>query len=121
MGLLCASGTRGRASSAIKTEKKDLDMGFIKKVIIFAILGGALYFLLSYHFVLFGRNIKLLKKSELTLKYTIYNTSGRAPESILKVEPLYRDGIGELLVEMGVMSEENLKLYKQIRSEKEES
>lgn len=96
-------------------------MGFIKKLVIVVILGGILYFLLSYHFILFGRQVKLLKKSERTLKYTIYNTTGRTPESILKVEPLYRDGIGELLVEMGIMTKEKLELYKETNTEEETS
>lgn len=95
-------------------------MGFIKKAIIVVILGGILYFLLSYHFIFFGRQLKLLKKSERTLEYTIYNTSGRTPESILKVEPLYRDGIGELLVEMGVMTKEKLELYKEVHEGEDE-
>jgi hypothetical protein len=96
-------------------------MDFIKKAIIVVILGGILYFLLSYHFIFFGRTVKLLKKSERTLSYTIYNTTGRTPESILKVEPLYRAGIGELLVDMGVMTKEKLELYKGTNTEEEDS
>ena len=96
-------------------------MGFIKKAIIVVILGGILYILLSYHFIFFGRSVELLPKSERTLKYTIYNTTGRTPESILKVEPLYIDGIGELLVKRGLMTKEKLELYKETHTEEEDS
>jgi len=87
-------------------------MNFLKKLIIFAIIGGVFYFALSYHFILFGTTIKLLKKSELTMKYTIFYAKGKTNSTILGVEELYKDGIGELLVEMEVMSEEELELYK---------
>ena len=87
-------------------------MEFVKKIIIFGIVVGIGYVLMSYHFILFGTTVKMLKKSNPTLKYTIFNTKGKDPSKILKIEELYNDGIGELLVEMGVISEERLELYK---------
>ena len=81
-------------------------MRFRKKIIIWAILGTVLYFLLSYHFIVIGNTVKLLKKSSLTLEYTLFNAKGKTNESILSVYELREDGIGDLLVEMGRLSEE---------------
>lgn len=55
-----------------------------------------------------GMNVKPLKKSIRTLKYTVYNVKGKDPERILKIKELREDGIGELLVEMGIISEDEL-------------
>jgi hypothetical protein len=73
----------------------------IKKIAIFAILGAALYVLLSYHFIFIGNSIKPLKKTQLTLKYTIFSTKAKSVESILAIDELRKAGIGELLVKMG--------------------
>ena len=88
-------------------------MHFFKKLITFAIIAGVFYGLLSYHFIIVEKSIKLLKKSELTLVYTIYSTRGKTIETILSEEALWNDGIGELLVKEGMMSEEKLEMYKE--------
>jgi hypothetical protein len=77
-----------------------------KKFILFLILAGGLYFCLSYHFVIVGKSVKLLKKSELTLEHTFVNTNGRTNKALMKIDQLREDGLGELLVELGRMSEE---------------
>jgi hypothetical protein len=82
-------------------------MPFWKKVVLWGSLATVLYIALSFHFVFFDwRNIKVLKKSELTLSYTFFSAQGKTNRVILKVEPLRRDGIADLLVEVGRMSEE---------------
>jgi hypothetical protein len=84
-------------------------MHFLKKVLIFGILGGALYILLSYHFIFFGiKNVEMLKKSSLTLNYTVFNAAGKDVESILYIDPLREDGIGEILVERGLITQKEL-------------
>lgn len=50
--------------------------------------------------------MKLLKKANLTLDYTFFNTKGKTNESILSIDELREDGIGDLLVEMDRLSEE---------------
>jgi hypothetical protein len=80
----------------------------IKKTIIWGIVGVLFYFLMSHHIVFVGSNIKLLRKSHLTLEYTIFSTQGKTNESIMGVDQMRRDGIGDLLVEMGRMSQEDL-------------
>lgn len=80
----------------------------LKKTIIWGIVGGFFYFLLSHHIIFVGTKAKLLKKSNLTLEYTIFSTQGKNNASILDIGPLREDGIGELLVEMGKMSQAEL-------------
>lgn len=86
-------------------------MQFFKKVFIWAIVGAIFYVLLAYHFVVIKNSVKLLRKEELTLKYTIYSTKGKKPENILDIDPLWNAGIADLLVENGLMSKEELKAY----------
>jgi hypothetical protein len=66
------------------------------------------YFILSTHFIFIGSNLRILKKSHLTLEYTIFSTQGKSIESIMNVDDLREDGIGELLVEAGKITEEQL-------------
>ena len=80
----------------------------LKKGLFWGIVGAVFYFLLSYHIVFIGSSIRLLKKSQLTLEYTIFSTQGKTNESILGVEEMREDGIGELLVDMGKLSEDEL-------------
>ena len=88
-------------------------MEFVKKIITFGIIAAIIYFLVSYHYIMNGTKVKLLKKSTRTLKYTIYNVKGKNPERILQIKELRDDGIGELLVEMGIISKERLELIEE--------
>jgi hypothetical protein len=89
----------------------------LKKKAFFLVLAGALlYFFLSYHIIIIEgnpRNAHLLKKSSLTLRYTFFNTRGRSNESILSVNALREEGSGEILIEEGLMSEQEEKLILQ--------
>ena len=78
----------------------------IKKIFIFGILGGILYFFLSFHLIFINSTIKLLGKSSLTLEYTFFNAKGKTNATILSHDDLRENGIGEILVEMGKMSED---------------
>jgi len=77
----------------------------IKKIFIFGILGGILYFFLSFHLIFINSTIKLLRKSSLTLEYTFFMANGKTNATILSTDNLREDGIGEILIEMGKMSE----------------
>lgn len=77
-----------------------------KKFIFILCLAGALYFLLSYHIIIVDHSFKLLKKSELTLEYTFFFVKGRTNKAIMKIDALREDGIGEILVDLGRMTEE---------------
>jgi hypothetical protein len=86
-------------------------MYLLKKILVFAAIAAVAYFLMSYHCIFIGNQVKLLKKSEFTLKYTFYSVKGRSNASIMAVDDLYKDGIGQLLVDAGKMSEAELNEY----------
>ena len=85
-----------------------MTLPFRKKFIIWVILGTLFYFLLSYHIIIMGEgiNFRLLKKSTFTFEYTIFSTKGKNNRKILAIDILREDGIGNLLIEEGLMSEE---------------
>jgi len=93
----------------------------IKKKISFLFIAGAIiYFLLSYHVIIIGGDIKLLKKSTYTLEYTIFSTKGKSNKRILAIDILREDGIGDLLIEEGLMSEdEEVLILESLRIEEE--
>lgn len=79
----------------------------ITKTIIWIGVGGVLYFLSSNHFVYFGdTKVKLLKKKRLTLSRTFFSTELKTNEMILADDVLREAGIGDLLIDMGLMSTE---------------
>ena len=122
------SGTRGREFESriahhMYESLQDILMAMsLKKKFTFLIIGGAiLYFLLSYHIIITGRgigNIRLLKKSTYTLEYTIFSTRGKSNKKILSIDALREDGIGELLKEEGLMSDEEEALILEILATK---
>jgi len=88
----------------------------IKHFILVAIVGGIIYGLLSYHFIIYmgeeTKTIKPLKKSELSLSDTFISLetgSYSGFEAILKQGTLREDGLGELLVDLGLISQEELR------------
>lgn len=85
-------------------------MRFLKKLVVWGCLAGAAYLLLSHHLIFVGSDVKLLKKTSISLNYTFFSTQGKTNESILSVESLRKAGIGQLLVETGRISEEGLEI-----------
>jgi hypothetical protein len=84
----------------------------LKRIVIFGLIVAAFYFLLAYHYIVIDRSVKMLKKSELTLKYTVFSTKGKTTQAVLSVPELWNDGIGDLLLEEGHITEEELEMYK---------
>jgi hypothetical protein len=81
----------------------------IRNYILIALAVGAFYFLLSHHIVFTSyRDFNLLKKSELTLKYTFFSMKQQSPERILRIDELREAGIEDLLLEKGIVTEERL-------------
>jgi len=80
----------------------------LKKLVIWAVILGCGYFILSNHFIFIGSDLRLLRKSHLTLENTFFSTQGKSIESIMNVDDLRKDGIGKLLVEKGKITEEQL-------------
>jgi hypothetical protein len=83
----------------------------LKQYLLIGAVGAALYFLMSTHIIFCGRdanfvkNVYLLKKSKLDLNYTFVSLNQLTPENIMKIKMLREDGIGELLVDIGKMSD----------------
>jgi len=87
-----------------------------KKVIFLILVGALLYFFLSYHIIFIEgdpRNIRLLKKSSLSLEYTFFDTRNRSNKSMLSIDILRENGIGKILIEEGLMSEQEERLILQ--------
>ena len=80
-----------------------------KRLVIWGCIGVLGYFLLSNHIIIVGTDIRILKKSRLTLEDTFFSTQGKSWQSVLSNIQLRKAGIGKLLVEMGRLTEEELK------------
>lgn len=78
----------------------------IKQYIIWALMAYAFYFLLDHHFIYYQRQVKLLKKMEPSLEYTFFSLENKKPEKILAIDLLRWDGIGDLMVEYDLLSED---------------
>ncbi len=75
------------------------------KYFFIAVLVGIGYFLSVYHIIILNRDFYLLKKPYLTFEYTFYNITNRQPKDVMRVDMLREDGIGDLLVELGLLTE----------------
>ncbi|UCF92181.1 MAG: hypothetical protein JSW39_28610 [Desulfobacterales bacterium] len=78
----------------------------IKQYFFFAVIGAIGYFLLSNHLIFYGKEVHLLKKTSLNLHYTFFSVKDKKPETILKIDHLREAGIGDLLVELDIVGEE---------------
>jgi hypothetical protein len=82
----------------------------LKQYLIIGLIIGGFYFILGHHFI-FTKSLTsfdLLKKKELTLNYTFFSLEQSTPEEALGISELRKDGIGDLMVEKGVISQERL-------------
>ena len=80
-------------------------MSNAKKSLVFIALGAVLYIALTHHFIILDGRLKTLPKSKWSLDYTIYSTHGQTPAVMIAIEDLRRDGIAELLLEAGKLTE----------------
>lgn len=77
----------------------------LTKYFFIAVLLGIGYFFSVYHVIIMEKDFYLLKKPYLTFEYTFYNLTNRNPEEVMRVDMLREDGIGDLLVELGLLTE----------------
>ena len=78
----------------------------IKQYILIAVAAVALYFIMNNHFIFDGPQVHLLKKNSLHLHYTFFSVKAKKPDNIMKIDYLREAGIGDLLVELGIINEE---------------
>ena len=78
----------------------------MKRYILIALAALASYFLLSNHIIFNGKEVYLLKKNSLHLNYTFFSIQEKKPESIMRIDTLREAGIGDLLVDLGIITRE---------------
>lgn len=79
----------------------------LRNYVIIAAVIGAFYYLLSHHFILMSwKDFDVLKKNELTLVNTFYSIRQASPEQTLRIEALRDAGIGDWMVERGMLTVE---------------
>ena len=89
-------------------------MRYLRKFVFWLVIVAIAYFILAYHYVIIGRSVVPLKKASLTLNYTIYNTKGKTNKTIMANKELREDGIGDILVDAGKMTHEELERWMDI-------
>ncbi len=83
----------------------------LKKYLIWAILGAILYGMLSYHIIIIGKSVRFLEKSELTLSYTFFSVIAKENKNIMAIDELRYNGIGDILLEAGLMNKDEYNRY----------
>jgi hypothetical protein len=78
----------------------------IKQYILIGILAVAGYFIMSNHIIFYGKDVHLLKKTSLHLHYTFFSLKEKKPANVMQIHYLREAGIGDLLVELGIIDEE---------------
>jgi len=78
----------------------------LKQYLLIAGAAALLWFVLDNHFIIQGHRVHLLKKSTLNLHDTFVSLDNKRPESILRNERLRKAGLGDLLVELGMITED---------------
>lgn len=80
----------------------------LKRYALIAAAAALLWFVLDNHFVMYGKEVHLLKKDERNLHDTFVSLNNKRPATVLKNDRLREAGIGELMVDIGMLSEEEL-------------
>ena len=80
----------------------------IKQYLLIGLAATVFYYILDNHYVVDGRDIYLLKKTSLHLHETFVSISNERPQTVLKNDILREAGIGELFVELEMMTEDEM-------------
>ena len=78
----------------------------LKQYTLIAAAGALIWFVLDNHFVINGHRVHLLKKETLNLHDTFTSLDNKRPESVLRNDRLRKAGIGDLMVELGLLTED---------------
>lgn len=81
----------------------------IKHYLLILIGLAAFFFILSHHFIFTSwKEIDLLKKDKLSLEYTFFSLKQANPTKVMRIDVLREAGIGDIMVERGLISQEGL-------------
>ena len=83
----------------------------LKQYAIVAAAAALLWFVLDNHFIIDGHSVHLLKKTTLDLHDTFVSLDNKRPESIIQNERLREAGIGDLLVELEIITLDEQSLW----------
>ena len=78
----------------------------LKQYLLIALAAVAVYFILDNHFVFKANRVYLLQKTTLNLHDTFVSLDNKRPETIMENEDLRDAGIGDLMVELEMLTEE---------------
>ena len=78
----------------------------LKQYLLIALAAAAVYFVLDTHFVMKKNRFYLLQKVSLNLNDTFVSLDNKRPETIMENDDLRDAGIGDLLVELGLLTDE---------------
>ena len=77
----------------------------LKQYLLIALAAAALYFVLDNHFVIKEHRFYLLRKTSMNLHDTFVSLDNKRPETIMQNDELRDAGIGDLLVELGLLTD----------------
>ncbi len=78
----------------------------LKQYLLIALIALAGYFILNHHIIFDGKQVHLLRKTTMHLHYTFYSIKQKKPDTIMQVDTLRDAGIGDLLVDLEKMTDE---------------
>ena len=78
----------------------------LKQYLLIALAAATMYFVLDNHFVMKKNRFYLLQKTSLNLHDTFVSLDNKRPETIMENDYLRDAGIGDLLVELGMLTDE---------------
>ena len=78
----------------------------LKQYALMAAAAALIWFVLDNHFIFSGSEVHLLKKSSLNLHDTFVSLDNKRPASLMQNDRLREAGVGELMVDIGILSEE---------------
>lgn len=78
----------------------------LKQYLLIAVIALAGYFILNHHIIFDGKEVYLLKKNSMHLHYTFYSIKQKKAETIMQVDILRDAGIGDLLVDLDRVTDE---------------
>jgi hypothetical protein len=78
----------------------------LKQYFLIALAAAALWFVMDNHFIFKKNHVYLLQKTSLDLHDTFVSLDNKRPETIMENDFLRDAGIGDLLVELELLTEE---------------